>query len=169
MNATGSPSPTARAAAYGAFALALGYALVSVYWAAGGTRGLTTLGGSIERLARSENAGAATVISIVIVLKLIGALLALALVRPWGQRIPHTLLLVAGGAAAAVLILYGGVQVIGEALAETGLIRPYAHVDWRALRWHLGVWDLWFLVWGVLLAVAVRMHRSNVEGADRHP
>jgi hypothetical protein len=142
-------------------ALALGYALVSLYWAAGGTRGLGTLGGSIERLARSEDATAATVISIVIILKLAAAFLALALVRPWGQRIPRRLLLIAGGVAATVLILYGGVQVISEALVETGAIRPSGHVDWRALRWHLGVWDLWFLAWGVALGVALRAYRSN--------
>jgi hypothetical protein len=157
------PSTTARVAAYAAFALALGYAVVSLYWAAGGTRGLGTLGGSIERLARSRDAGAATVISIVIVLKLTGALLALALVRRWGHRLPRRLLLIAGGVAAAVLILYGGVEVIGEALVETQAITPSGHVDWRALRWHLGVWDLWFLIWGVALAVAVLAYRHDTQ------
>lgn len=91
-----------------------------------------------------------------IVFKLIGALLALALVRPWGQRIPRRLLLITGAAAAVVLVLYGAVEMLGEALVETGAIRPSGHVDWRALRWHLGVWDLWFLAWGVALAVALR-------------
>jgi CHASE2 domain-containing sensor protein len=27
-------------------------------------------------------------------------------------------------------------------------------VDRTALRWHVLVWDLWFLVWGVLLGMA---------------
>jgi len=145
VSAPRSPSTTTSLAAYGAFALALGYALVSLYWAAGGTRGLGTLGAPLERLAHSRDTGAATVISIVIALKVAGALLALALVRPWGQRLPPRALLLVGGAAAAVLILYGGVLVIGEALVETRVIRPSGRVDWRALRWHLGVWDLWFL------------------------
>lgn len=162
MSASRHPSTTTRAAAYVAFALALGYALISLYWGAGGTRGLGTLGGSVERLARSADAGAAVVISIVTVLKLVGAFLALALVRPWGQRLPQRWLLIAGGAAAAVLVLYGGVEVIGEALVETRSIRPAGHVDWRALRWHLGVWDLWFLIWGMALAVTVRgAYRPN--------
>jgi hypothetical protein len=156
VSAFRSPANTGRVAAYGAFTLALGYALVSLYWAAGGTRGLGTLGEPLERLARSGDASAAIVISIVIVLKLMGAFLALALVRPWGRRIPRRLLLVAGVVAAAVLVLYGAVEVLGESLVETGAIRPSGHVDWRALRWHLGVWDLWFLAWGVTLAVAVR-------------
>jgi len=157
------PSTTTRVAAYAAFALALGYALVSLYWAAGGTRGLGTLGGSIERLARSEDARAATVISIVIVVKLAGAFLALALVQPWGQRLPRRLLLIAGGVGSAVLILYGGVEMLGEALVETGAVTPSGRVDWRALRWHLGVWDLWFLIWGVALAVAVLACRHDAR------
>ena len=31
---------------------------------------------------------------------------------------------------------------------------PGGSVDRTALRWHAGVWDLWFLVWGILLALA---------------
>jgi len=153
----------ARVAAYGAFTLALSYALVSLYWATGGTRGLVTLGEPFERLAHSKDTTTAIVISIVVVLKLMGSLLALALVRPWGQRIPRRLLLVVGAVAAGVLILYGTVEMIGEALVETGAIRPSGHVDWRALRWHLGVWDLWFLIWGVALAVAL-----TASAASRH-
>jgi hypothetical protein len=156
-------------AAYGAFTLALSYALVSLYWAAGGTRGLDTLGEPLERLARSEDAIAAIVISIVIVLKLMGAFLALALVRPWGRRIPRRLLLIAGAVAAAALVLYGAIEMFGEALVETGAIRPSGYVDWRALRWHLGVWDLWFLAWGVALAVALRDVASRTPGHSPTP
>ena len=148
-------------AAYGAAALALGYALVSLYWATGGKRGLGTLGQPFERLAHSEGSATVTVIWVVVLLKLVGAVLALALVRPWGQRIPSRLLLIAGGLAAAVLTLYGAVEMTGEALVETGAIRPSGHVDWVALRWHLGVWDLWFLMWGVALTVALRGVRTG--------
>jgi hypothetical protein len=35
-----------------------------------------------------------------------------------------------------------------------GVIRPAGPVDRTALRWHVLVWDLWFLVWGLLLGVA---------------
>jgi len=56
----------------------------------------------------------------------------------------------AGLAGSALLICYGAVEVAGEALAETGAIRPAAP-DWTALRWHLALWDPWFLVWGLLL------------------
>lgn len=167
MSASDSTSNTTRVAAYGAFALALGYGLVSLYWAAGGTRGLGTLGEPFERLARSEDATAAIVVSVVVLLKLMGAILAVALVQPWGQRLPRRLLLVGGTVAAGVLVLYGAVEMIAEALVETGAIRPSGHVDWRALRWHLGVWDLWFLLWGLALTVVLRGVRTRRSAAGR--
>jgi hypothetical protein len=44
--------------------------------------------------------------------------------------------------------------VAAGALVLSGVIRPSGSVDRTALRWHAGVWDLWFLVWGILLAMA---------------
>lgn len=166
------PNPTANRfawAAYAASALALLYALVSFYWAVGGTRGIGTLGQSLERLARSRTAAAAAVISIVIVCKLAGALLALAFVRPWGRRLNHRLLLAIGYLASAILFGYGLIEVSGEALVETGIVRPTPSVDWRALRWHLILWDMWFLVWGALLGLAVWGYQSSraVRGRSR--
>ncbi len=75
---------------------------------------------------------------------------------------PRRLVLLAGTAASALLILYGGVLVIAAVLVETGAVRPGTPIDWRGLRWHLGLWDLWFLIWGVLLGIAVwRFHRNH--------
>jgi hypothetical protein len=85
------PSTGSRAtawAAYAACALALLYAVPSFYWALGGTAGLDTVGGAIEELGCSRDpAGVALGIGAG-VLKVAGALLALALVRPWGRVIP---------------------------------------------------------------------------------
>ena len=39
----------------------------------------------------------------------------------------------------------------------TGVLDPGGPVDRRALRWHVLLWDLWFLLWGVALAVATWM------------
>jgi hypothetical protein len=77
-------------------------------------------------MARSGGAGAAAVITVTVLLKTAGALLALAMVMPWGQRLPRRALFMAGLAGSALLILYGVVEVAGEALAETGAIRPSA-------------------------------------------
>src|SRR5215216_4618983 len=121
------PSRTAWAA-YAACALALLSALLSFYWAAGGTIGLDTVGGAIEELDRARDpAGVAL-------------------------GIGAGLLKVAGGVLA--LALYGGLLVAVGALVLAGVIRPAGPVDRTALRWHVLVWDLWFLVWGLLLGVA---------------
>jgi Protein of unknown function (DUF3995) len=153
------PAPTRRSrptawTAYAACALALLSAVPSFYWAAGGTIGLDTLGGAIEDLARARDpAGVALGISAG-VLKVAGGLLALALVRPWGQLVPRRLLLGVAWVASVVLTTYGGLLVALGALVLAGVIRPAGPVDRMALWWHVLLWDLWFLVWGLLLGVA---------------
>jgi hypothetical protein len=37
----------------------------------------------------------------------------------------------------------------------SGAVHPAGPVDRAALRWHVALWDMWFLVWGLLLAIAV--------------
>jgi hypothetical protein len=154
-------------AAYAACALALLSAIPSFYWAAGGTIGLDTVGGAIEELARARDpAGVALGIGAG-VLKVAGAVLALALVRPWGRRVPRRLLGGVAWAASMVLTLYGGLLVAVGALVLAGVIGPAGPVDRTALRWHVLVWDLWFLVWGLLLGVAAWHYggRSRDRGA----
>jgi hypothetical protein len=157
--------PLAYWAAYGAAAAAFGYAAVSLYWAAGGTAGLSTVGGTAQALARSGGAAAAAVIAVTVLLKTAGGLLGLAMARPWGQHLPRRALYLAGLAGSILLIVYGAVEVTGEALAETGAIRPAA-ADWTALRWHLALWDPWFLVWGMLLATATWGYRRPARQAS---
>lgn len=140
--------------AYAAAALAFAYAAVSFYWGLGGTALLDTVGGEIERLTRSGGAAAFALAWGAGVVKVLGGVLALALVRPWGRRVPRQLLLVLAWAGAAVLILYGGTLVVAAALVEADVLDAPASADHRALRWHLWLWDMWFLVWGVLLALA---------------
>jgi hypothetical protein len=53
-----------------------------------------------------------------------------------------------------VLVLYGGASVVAGILVLSGAVHPPGPVDRNALRWHVELWDLWFLVWGLLLAVA---------------
>jgi hypothetical protein len=38
-------------------------------------------------------------------------------------------------------------------------------VNRTALRWHAGVWDLWFLVWGILLALAAAGYRRRTAAS----
>ena len=56
--------------------------------------------------------------------------------------------------ASVLLVVYGGLNVLAGALVLLDVIHPGGRVDQTALRWHVGVWDLWFLLWGILLALA---------------
>lgn|SRR5215216_266005 len=145
-------------AGYAACVLALLYAAVSFYWAAGGTAGLGTLGGQLEELGRARDQGIIALVLATGVLKVVAGVLALALVRPWGRALPRRVLLAAAWGGALLLTLYGGVLVTVEGLVVGGVITPPGPVDWRALRWHLFLWDPWFLVWGLLLGVAAWYH-----------
>jgi hypothetical protein len=155
-------------AAYAACALALLSAVPSFYWALGGTAGLDTVGGAIEELGRAHDPRGVALGAAAGVLKVAGGLLALALVRPWGRAVPRRLLLGAAWAASVVLVGYGGLLEAVGALVLAGVIDPAGPVDRTALRWHVLVWDLWFLVWGLLLGVAAwRFGRASRVAAGR--
>jgi hypothetical protein len=154
---------TAYAAAIAAFA----YALMSLYWAVGGHGLVSTVGGYVEQFARRGGAVPVVVALAATAAKAAGGLLALALVRPWGRVVPRRWLLAGAAAASALLVLYGAVNVAAGALVLLGVIHPAGGVDRTALRWHVGVWDLWFLVWGVLLALAAAGYwRRTVNRVD---
>jgi hypothetical protein len=135
--------------AYGAAMLAAGHAAWTVYWTIGGTALLDTVGGSVEEAARRGGAAAVALGGATVVLKVAGGLLALALVRPEGRRLPARLVERAATGAGALLALYGGVLVVVGAVALTGALGEPA--DPHALRWHVLLWDPWFLLWGLLL------------------
>ena len=155
-----SASLPARAAAYVAAALALVYAMVRIYWALGGHALLSTVGGSIADLARRGGATAIALGVIVVLLKLAGALLALALVFP-ASRPPCRVVFVLAGVGGVMLTLYGGVLVVAGALVLTDVIRPTGPVDRAALRWHVLLWDSWFLAWGIALGLAAWLRRRD--------
>ena len=141
-------------AAYAACALALLSAVPSFYWALGGTAALDTVGGTLEELGRARDPRGVALGVGAGLLKVAGGLLALALARPWGRALPRWLLLGAAWTASTVLTGYGGLLVAVGALVLTGVINPSGPVDRTALRWHVMLWDSWFLVWGLLLGVA---------------
>jgi hypothetical protein len=88
-------------------------------------------------------------------------------VRPWGRAIPRRLLLGAAWTASIVLTAYGGLLVVVGTLVLTGVLDPEGPVDRTALRWHVMVWDLWFLVWGLVLGVAAWQYGSLSRGSSR--
>ncbi len=148
------PCALGTVAAYAAAAVAFAYALVSLYWALGGHGLISTVGGYAEQFARSGGVGAVLVAVAVAVAKVAGGLLALALVRPRQRANRRHWLLIVSAGTSALLVVYGGINVTAGALVLSGVIRPAGNVNWTALRWHVGVWDLSFLLWGTLLALA---------------
>jgi hypothetical protein len=161
--------PIRNNSAYVAACLATASAAVSAYWAIGGTALLDTVGGEFERLARQRDRAALVLIVVVIAAKLVAAALIMATTR-WpatlrtGRIVGVTNRLVGIG-----LTLYGGLLVISGALVLTGGIHSDSSTDRHALRWHVGLWDLWFLVWGVSTMRAARRYRRVLAPPDHDP
>lgn len=146
---------------YAAFAWGLIFALISFYWGCGGTIGLNTVGGSIARLAR-QHLGRG--------LGHRSAQAGRCCARPRsgtavGQQAARRLVTLLGWTAAVLLTLYGGTLVAADALAATGAIKPRTPIAQVPLLWHLWVWDMSFLIWGLLFACAAwyftRRDRGN--------
>ena len=151
-----------------AAALAFASAGVSAYWTLGGALLLDTVGGAIEKLARERSVEAITLGVTTVALKVAAGVLAIGLARCAGGASRRRLLLLANGMASAVLCVWGGANVLAGALVLSGAVAPSADADRRALRWHVFLWDMWFLVWGLALALAVVAARRDRCGPDRH-
>jgi hypothetical protein len=165
MTRTAAPTRRGRGTAWAVFAVGFAYAAVSAYWAMGGTAGLDTLGGTLAELARSRDSQLIAIVWVTVVLKLVGALLGPALVEPWGRRLPRWMLLTASWTAAVILVLYGSVLTVAQALIALGVLPRAENFDALAFYWHLLVWDPWFLLWGVLLVVVIL--RSTRRGPEQ--
>ncbi len=157
----GTTSFDGRWLAGGAAALAFASAAVSLFWTLGGTLLLDTLGGELEDMVRARSLGGLALGAAAILLKVTAGLLALALLQPRHGRLRRRGVLIASGAASAILVLWGGANVLIGALVLGGVVVPSGAVDEHALRWRVFVWDLWFLVWGIALALAVALHRRR--------
>jgi hypothetical protein len=154
---------TATTLARSASALMVVSALVSTYWAAGGTGLLDTVGGSIARWARDGGVGVRLVLVAVVVLKLVAAWLPLrALSEPRQSTVRRLAWLQAG-----ILTVYGGVETVTELAVRAGLINAGKSIDWKALDWHAYLWDPWFLITGLLVWAALQHTRIRPSAA--HP
>ena len=151
--------PIRNDAAHVAACLATMSAAVSAYWGLGGIALLDTVGGSLERMARRRDGAALVTITVVVAAKLAAAALALAATR-WPLSTAVRRWVGLGNRIVGIgLTLYGGVLVITGLLVLTGGIKSDASTNRHALRWHVGLWDLWFLVWGVAQWSAARRYR----------
>lgn len=153
--------PIVVAALYAAAALAFVSAAFTAYWVGGGDALLSTVGGQFVRLAERGGPGVWALGLLVVGAKITAGLLALAVARGWGdlrfQRRARRLATVGG----VLLAGYGGLLVVVGALVLARVIEPSGYVDRTALRWHVAVWDMWFLLWGLLLSSAFLLRRRH--------
>ncbi|MGH2410134.1 MAG: DUF3995 domain-containing protein, partial [Chloroflexota bacterium] len=145
-------------AGYAACMWAFVFAAVSFYWAAGGAAGVDTLGSTITRLP-----GIVALLWVTGALKVLGGLLALSLARPWGRMPPRRLLLTLSWAGGVGMGVYGGIPLIINGLMVAGVLHVAGDVDWTAMRWHVFLWDPWWLIGGLLFSLAAwsYQHRSR--------
>jgi hypothetical protein len=159
--ATNSRTPRATWPAYAACAWALLFALPSFYWAAGGEVGMETIARDPDAISLINDP---VVVFATGVLKVLGGLLALALVQPWGSTFRHPLRLIAwiGGGCC---VLYGGALLIQHGLMVAGAIDTPDVLGAIAVRWHFWFWDPWWIVGGVLFGLAAwSSARADQEG-----
>jgi hypothetical protein len=136
------------------------FALVSLYWAVGGTAGIATVGSQVTSIA-GGNGG--LLVWGAVVLKLAGVAFALALVSRWGRVFPRLPMLLAGYVVSVLLMVYGVVNIVGELLVVSGAVAGASGADLYALHWHLALWDPYFLLWGVFLFLATRYYTRSTR------
>lgn len=167
------PSPPAAgntlgpgaSAAVAALVVGTLYAAVSAYWGLGGTGLLSTVGGTLEREGRSGATAVRVLLWVAVLLKLCAALIGLLAVArqgwigPQGRRLARH----AAWIAALLLTAYGALLSATGLLVQLDLLHASATADRKALRWHAFLWDPWFLLWGLLLTVALTRSRSHTR------
>lgn len=143
-------------AAYAASVWAFAFAVVHLYWALGGTTGLP------RGMSVGMNPALFVIDVLAVPLCLVGALLSLSLVRPWGHLFPRRLLLAGAWAVCALLVVHsvptlvwGGLVVTGLRDAELSLLE----------RWSLFVYEPWFFVGGILYGAAAWVHNRRLSRA----
>lgn len=147
----------ARALFWGAGVAGVVHALPSLYWALGGRRWLETVGPWAVEASRADPWMAAIVLGATAILKLIGALLPLAMAYglvPWAG-LWRALSWLAG----VGLAVYGALHMASGALVVSGAVRPEGGYDHDAIVGHAVIWGPLFLVWGLLLTAALWMSR----------
>jgi Protein of unknown function (DUF3995) len=145
----------------------LAYAAVSVYWAAGGTWLLDTVGGGLGQQGRAGDLGVIVAVWAAAALKFTGAVVPLAAAggTAWQAAVAwRRQLRVLAWAEAVILTAYGLVLAGTGLLVQAGVIAPAAGADHRALAWHAYLWDPWFLLWGVLVTAALVRSRLSRPG-----
>ena len=152
-------------AAYTACAWAVAFAAFSLYYAAGGRVGADLQAIAIREAA--EEGDLTAVLWVTAALKVVAALLALALVQRWGRSIPRRILGMTAWGAGALIGLYGALGLAQAGLWAGGVHDVPANVGERAARWKF-FFDAYWLLGGVLFLLAARRfdRQTSPETAD---
>jgi hypothetical protein len=152
-------------AGYAAAAWAIAYAIVvRGYHALGGTVGLA---GTFEDPAAMRRASLVAGLGILVV-----GLGALALVRPWGLRLPRWLVIVPALAGSAYAMSHALTAYVTKPLHALGVVElefeGWASRDEGAqFAWDLLFYEPWFLGLGVLVTLATLHHHRRTGGSAR--
>lgn len=150
---------------YAAAIWAFLFAATSFYWALGGRIGVETIGDAITKPALAGDPAIVAFVWTTGALKVVAGGVALALVQPWGRRIPRWALLLAGWGASALFLVYGAANLAQDVLIVGGMIPTPVGLGAVAARWHLFLWDPWWLLGGILLALATWRFSRETESA----
>jgi hypothetical protein len=166
VRAAGATS-SARQVAIAAFAWALLFGVVSMYWAAGGTIGQNTLSRSIQDLGERREPAFVVTVWITGIAKVLGGLIPLALAFGWWRRIPRTLLRILCVVIGVLLVLYGLGDVTRAVLVITGIIDVADPADRNVARWYLWLWGPVWIIGGVCFVATAWLHQRSRSRNDR--
>jgi hypothetical protein len=150
-------------AGYAAFAWAVVYALgVRLYQGLGGTVGLA---GTFEDPAAMRRASLLAAGGILLV-----GIASLALVRPWGLRLPRWLVIVPALAGSAYAASHALTAYVTKPLHALGVIELRFH-GWATrheaaqFAWDLLLYEPWFLGLGILVTLGALHHHRRTGGS----
>lgn len=151
------------------------FGLMSLFWGGVGLWGSDSLisgrfgagiiGYAIEQQALDREPSFIALLWITGILKLCLDLVALALVRPWGQR-SRRLWRLAAWIAGVGMILYGAGNGIEHLLMWRDVIATPEGLGEQAVGWHLALWDPWWLLGGVLFTLLAWLSGSRQRKAQ---
>jgi hypothetical protein len=149
-------------AGYAAFAWTTAYAIgVRFYQGLGGTLGLA---GTFEDPAGMRTASLVAGAGILLV-----GIGALALVRPWGLRLPRRVVIAAGLTGSAYVMAHALTAYVTKPLHAVGIVElrfdGWAERDETAqFLWDLLFYEPWFLGLGILVTLATLHHHQRTGG-----
>src|SRR5665811_243742 len=144
-----------------AFAWSLLFGIASLYWAAGGTIGLSTLAQAIQDRARDKDAGFLILTAVTGVLKIGAGLVALATIQRWGQRFPRRLLLILTVGIGVLFTLYGLANVVDKVLMVIDVRAVPDGMGDDVVLWYLLLWEPFWTLGGVLFLLTAWAFRKS--------